>query len=599
MSDKVETPGLIKRRAILIRLIGLLKPHRALVTGTLALLGLHSLIKLAAPWLIKIIFDDVLGAGRQDLINPIFGTLFLIAALATVTGFAHTFLSLTFAAKLLTGLSSDVYCRIQSLSLRDVQEIKAGELLNATLNDPISVSSGLFSLIYTLAKSCVILLFSLAALFYLDWRMTLILLGFLGAYGLLYWSWLRNLREGYRSIREQTSTLNGRVQEAIRDFAVIKAYGKEKRESLNFIRKAHKMLRTRLSVHRLHSRYFAANELFVYLGLITILWYGLGQISLGRITVGGLIAFYGYLLLVIGPVSGLAGLFTSLQQTVISAERIFAIFDRVPSVGESPKAFIPGKIEGRITFKNVLFEFENDSSSTPGDKSRIAALRDVSLKINPGETVALVGPTGSGKTTLAYLAARLYDPTDGVIEFDGHDLKEIKLSWFHSHIAIVTQETLLFEGTIAENISFARTNASRGEVVVAARAAGLEEFVSGLETDYDTPIGEGGLRLSGGQRQLVAIARAFLAKPKIIILDEPTSALDAYSEERFRAGLRKLSQGCTTIIIAHRLTTAIEADRIVYLEAGEIAEEGSHRELLERRGKYAALFNKQKEQLLD
>ncbi len=374
------------------------------------------------------------------------------------------------------------------------------------------------------------------------------------------------------------------LTDAIPGIRVVKAFAQEQREVDRFATSNQRVLDANVRVNRLWAFFSPTVTLLTEFGVLVIWGFGVWRVSSGSITVGVLTAFLAYISRFYIRLDSMSRMLASVQRAAASTYRIFEILDRVPSVAQPVRPIEPGRLTGELSIRNVSFKY--------GSRE---VLRDINLDIRPGELVGLVGPSGSGKSTLVNLVCRFYDPTQGSIMADGHDIRSFSVEAFRRNIGIVLQEPFLFFGTIAENIAYGRPEATRDEIVQAARAAHAHQFITRLPDGYDSMVGERGQTLSGGERQRISIARALLTNPRILILDEATSAVDNETEREIQAALENLIRGRTTIAIAHRLTTLRNADRIVVLEAGKIVEVGRHESLLESQGLYHRLYQSQRE----
>jgi subfamily B ATP-binding cassette protein MsbA len=373
------------------------------------------------------------------------------------------------------------------------------------------------------------------------------------------------------------------AEEAISAVRVVKAFGREPYETQRFSHAAQDTFLVSLRLARIRATFGPLIGLMFFFALAGILWFGSQEVSAGRLNAGDLVAFLLYGGIIAGGISGLASIFTQFQQAVGATKRLFEILDTVPDVRDAPDAKVAGRVQGRITFDNVSFSYENN----------VEVVSDISIDIAPGEILALVGPSGAGKSTLFNLIPRFYDPSKGAVTLDGTDLRDLTVDSLRGNIAIVPQDTQLFSGSIRENIAYGRLDASDEEIVAAAKAANAHDFIEKLPAGYATVVGERGTKLSGGQRQRVAIARAILKDPRILLLDEATSALDSESEGQVQEALGRLMQSRTTIIIAHRLSTVQVAHRIAVLEKGRLVELGTHDELMALQGLYYKLYSLQ------
>jgi ABC-type multidrug transport system fused ATPase/permease subunit len=399
----------------------------------------------------------------------------------------------------------------------------------------------------------------------------------------------------YRLTREKIATVTAYLQETLSGVRIVRAFGQEERHKGRFAQLNDENREANLRTVYLNAAYFPSVELLSAIATAAILVYGGNQVVDGALTIGVLASFVFYLQSFFDPLRSLSQLYTTYQAGMAALDKIFELLDEEPELSDRPDAIELGPIRGELIFEDVAFRY--------GEEDGAWALRDVDLVVPPGQTVALVGETGAGKSTLAKLVARFYDPTEGRVRVDGHDLRDVTARSLRSQMGIVPQEGYLFSGTIRDNIAFGRPDATDEEIHAAARAVGADDLVEGLEHGYDTEVGERGVQLSAGQRQLVAFARALVADPRILVLDEATSNVDVHTEATIEAGLRRLLAGRTAIVIAHRLSTIRNAGRIVVLRppteggsVGSIAESGTHDELLEARGRYWELYRDWAEQ---
>jgi ATP-binding cassette subfamily B protein len=397
----------------------------------------------------------------------------------------------------------------------------------------------------------------------------------------------------FRAVRERIANVTAYLQETLSGVRIVRSFGQEPRHERRFAELNDEHRAANYRTVQLNAAYFPGVELLSSIGTAVIMLYGGYRALDGEITIGVLVAFVGYLQSFFDPIQQLSNLYATYQQGMAAIDKIFDLLDTEPDMRDAPGARELREIRGEVEFDRVWFSY----ADLAADGAEPAwALRDVSLRIEAGETVALVGATGAGKSTLAKLVARFYDPQRGAVRVDGHDLREVSQRSLRSQLGIVPQEGFLFAGTVRENILFGRPKASELELVGAARAVGAHEFIKGMPDGYDTDVGERGARLSAGQRQLVALARALIADPRILVLDEATANVDVHAEAAIEEGMRRLLAGRTSIVIAHRLSTVMGADRIAVLADGRVVEIGSHDELTEAGGAYARLYRTWTEQ---
>ncbi len=417
----------------------------------------------------------------------------------------------------------------------------------------------------------------------INWRLALIVFAVIPVLVAVAAQFRKKIIVEYRRVRKLNSKITGAYNENIQGVRVVKALCREEENLREFGELTGEMYRASYRAAWLSALFLPTVQLISALALGSIVWYGGLQVQVGGLTIGGIQAFVGYVTFMLWPVQDLARVYAEMQHTIASAERVFSLVDAKPEVTDRPNAVDPGTIQGDIEFDHVDFWYEEDNP----------VLQDFSLRVKRGETIALVGPTGGGKSTIVNLVCRFYEPTGGTIRIGGRDYTELSLHAIQSHIGVVLQSPHLFSGTIRENIRYGRLDASDEEIVAAAKLAGAHDFIVTLEKGYDEEVGEGGVLLSVGQKQLVSLARAVLAQPEIFIMDEATSSVDTLTESLIQRGMERLMQDRTSFVIAHRLSTIKRADRIVVIEGGRITEMGSHAELLRRKGRYYRLYTKQ------
>ncbi len=461
------------------------------------------------------------------------------------------------------------------LPLHRVFELKTGGAASLLREDTGGVSELIFSMIYNPWRAIIQLIGSLIILVWVDWRM---MIGGLALLPIVYFThrtWIRRIRPLYRDIRSQRQDIDSYTTEAFGGMRVVRAFGREQSESLRFVRTNNLLVRQQLFAWWWARAVELVWELLIPLASTALLAYGGSRILQNAMTLGDLMMFLFYLALLLDPLATLVASATTFQNNLAGLDRILDVLEEPREMLPSPQSIRVSRdqVQGAIRFVDVSFHY-------PGSTREV--LQNISFEVRPGETIALVGRSGSGKTTLCNLVARFYDPTSGRVELDGRDLRDIHVDSYRALLGVVEQDVFLFDGTIAENIAYARRGATQAELEEAARAAYAHEFIMSLEKGYETVIGERGVRLSGGQRQRLAIARAILADPKILILDEATSNLDTESERYIQRSLNTLLRGRTCFVIAHRMSTVTLADRILVLDQGRIVEIGTHQQLMDQ-----------------
>ncbi|WP_445284061.1 ABC transporter ATP-binding protein [Streptomyces sp. DSM 118148] len=538
------------------------------------------IVDAAEIWLFKIVVDDVLVP--RDLrpflwIAPAYLGLILCSG---ILGFGDNVTSTWVSERFLLSLRSDVFRHVQGLSLGFFERRRLGDVLSRVTGDVDAVEtfllSGVADVLYYLIRLGVFL----GLLFYLRWDLTLLALAIVP----LFWGAARHfsrlIKAASRERRRRSGSISAIAEESLGNVALVQAYNRQGWEERRFERENLGRFRAAMASARIRAVYGPVVEIIEVAGGIAVMGLGTWKLAQGQLTLGGLLVFLALIGKLYGPVRGLSHLGTTFYAASASAERIIELLDQRPQVVEAAEPRRIGRARGEVEFDGVRFRY-------PGAASW--ALSDVSFEVAPGETLALVGASGAGKSTVAKLQLRFYDPDRGAVRLDGRDLRELSLTDVRDSVAVVLQETLVFHGTVRDNIAYGRPEATQADIVAAARAADAHEFIEMLPDGYDTLVGQRGRTLSGGQCQRLAIARAMIRDAPVLVLDEPTTGLDVRSGRRIMDPLRRLMAGRTTVVISHNLLTVQDATRIVVLDHGQVVEQGAHEELLGRDGVYARL----------
>ncbi|HKO39157.1 MAG TPA: ABC transporter ATP-binding protein [Solirubrobacterales bacterium] len=567
-------------------LISQLRPYRGRVALMFVGLAFATAAGLAPPYLAGKAIDDGILAGDVGALDWIVAGFVAVAVIYAAATFLQTYMVGWVGTRVLQDLRQRVFTHIQSMSIGFFTRRSPGVLISRMTNDIEALNQLVTSGVVTMFSSTLTLIGVVVILLLLDLQLALVtFLTFplLAVASLIF----RVVSAGaYRATRERIAAITAYLQESLSGVRVVRSFGQEPRHvgELTELNEANRQ--ANLKTVYLNASYFPAVEMLSAIGTAVILLYGGSQAIDGAIQIGVVVAFVGYLNTFFEPIQQLSQLYTTYQQGMAALDKIFDLLETEPDMVDAPGAIDPGTLRGEIELEGVWFSYGEEGES--GEDTW--ALRDVDLHVPPGQTLALVGATGAGKSTFAKLVARFYDPQQGTVRVDGHDLRGVQQRALRRQLGIVPQEGFLFSGSVRENVAFGRPEASEEEIEAAIAAVGATEFVAALPAGLGTQVGERGIQLSAGQRQLIAFARALLAEPRILILDEATSNVDVRTEKTIERGLERLLHGRTAIVIAHRLSTIRRAGKIVVLEGGKIAEQGTHDELITAGGPYSKLY---------
>ena len=557
------------------------RPYRRWIPVVLVLITLGAAIETAEIWMFKLVVDEVLVPGELEPLVWIVALYIGLTIADGLVGFGDDYLATWIGERFLQRMRRRLFSHVQTLSLDVLDRRRLGDLIARLTSDVQAIESFVLSGVADGLSAVLRIIFFSGALIYLDWRLALVALFVTPVFLYVARRFARLVKHASREKRRRSGSLSAVAEESLANLMLVQASGREAAELERFERENEGIIEAELASTRIRGLFTPLIGLIELLGVMCVIVLGTIAVTSGDLTIGGLLVFVTYLTQLYEPVRDLGSLSNTIFKAAAGAERVIELLEEKPRVVDRPGAVRLGRARGVVELEGVSFTYPG--AATP-------ALRDVTLRADPGQTVALVGPSGSGKTTLAKLLLRFYDPDAGAVRLDGHDLRDLELASLRRNVSILLQETLVLHGSVRDNIAFARPDATDAELRAATEGAGAAGFVEALPDGYDSDLGERGRRLSGGQRQRVAIARALLADAPLLVLDEPSTGLDAEATAALAMPLRSLMHDRTTFVISHDLLTVRDADEILVLDGGRVTERGRHDELVAARGLYARLW---------
>ncbi len=562
------------------KILKYVKPYKKSIVIAFLCLTLSSIINLILPLIVRNMINAAVIEKNSAILNSMTIDLFFIILLQVAFSITQGYILGFVGHRVTADFRVELFSHLQSLSLRFFQSRRVGEMISRMTSDIAVIQKALVSIPVAVLRQTITLIGGLAIIFYLNWKLTGLILLVLPPLMLVARIFGKRLRSFSETVQDQLAKAIVVMEEMVSSIKVVKSFRREKHEKNRFEKGIESSFDAEIRKVKI-SAFFGPTILFLtFLVSGSLIWYGGHQVMQGTTTPGELVAFFLYAIIIAGPIGTFVRIYTQTQEALGAIRRVYEILDTRPVIVNPENPLPLDRIGGKIQFQDVSFGYEKD----------VPVLKGVNFEIKPGEMAALVGPSGAGKSTVIQLLHRFFDVDSGSVKIDGHDVRQVDLNAYIDQVALVPQETLLFGGTIRENILYGKLDASEEDMMQAAKYAHAHEFISQLAKGYDTVVGEKGVKLSGGERQRVAIARALLKDPKILILDEATSSLDNQSESLIQDALERLMTNRTTLIIAHRLSTVHNADKIIVMEKGEVVETGNHKSLMSNKSLYYRLY---------
>lgn len=573
----------MRDKALIKRIFGLTKPYKARLGIAMVSMVMVSGLGSAQAYIIKPLIDKIFISKDALMLNILPFALIMVFLCKGFFYYCYTSMLDITGQSIIKDLRIKIFAHIHALPISFFHKTPTGELLARVINDATLIQTAVSRALVGVLKDLLQIFGLLGVIFYLNWKLALMSIIFLPLAFIPVIHFGKKFRQLSTTNQQIVAKVSNILHETITGHRIVKAFGMEKYETGRFSAMVEKLFGVIVKDIRINSLQHPAMELLGGVGVAAVIWYGGHQVIDGQSTPGTFIAFLASLIMIYDPIKGVGNINSPVQQGLAAATRVFGLLDIKPEIEDRPGAISLPPFQKSIDFQNISFNYDNN----------VAVLKDLNLHVPAGEVLAIVGPSGGGKTTLVNLVPRFFEVTEGAIIIDGHDLRDVTLKSLRDQLAIVSQQTILFNDTVRNNIAYGDTNRSEEEVIAAAKAAHALDFINGLPDGFDTLIGESGARLSGGQQQRLSIARALLKNAPILILDEATSALDTESEHEVQKALENLMKNRTTLVIAHRLSTIRNADRIIVIDNGRIVEEGTHEDLLTQKGVYKTLHEMQ------